>query len=331
MPRRAKGPRLYLDQRRGQWVIRDGAQFVRTGCAKPELVGAEKFLGQYITSKYKPAKTDSPSIVDVLLVYAQEVVPSKLTKRNMSYNIGNLQRWWGGKRVVDITGDTCREYAAWKANTGAIPDLKRLQAAVNHWHANKCALAVVPKVVLPKPPPPRERWLTVKEAARLLHAARRVEYLKRLILICLHTGSRPGVALALQWDWVDLDSRLMHRRAPGTADPNNKRAPPVRIGRKLLAHMRRWKAADAGRVRFMVNYNGRQIDDPHASWDRAVKVAKLDGKVTPHTLRHTRATWLMQRGGDMWKVASHLGMTVKTLESVYGHHHPDYQGGIADL
>jgi len=27
----------------------------------------------------------------------------------------------------------------------------------------------------------------------------------------------------------------------------------------------------------------------------------------------------------MWEAAGYLGMTVETLEEVYGHHHPDHQ------
>jgi hypothetical protein len=36
----------------------------------------------------------------------------------------------------------------------------------------------------------------------------------------------------------------------------------------------------------------------------------------------------MQRGCDMWEAAGYLGMTVETLEEVYGHHHPDHQKRI---
>ena len=46
--------------------------------------------------------------------------------------------------------------------------------------------------------------------------------------------------------------------------------------------------------------------------------------MTPHTLRHTAATWLMQAGVDLWEAAGFLGMTAETLERVYGHHHPDH-------
>jgi hypothetical protein len=33
----------------------------------------------------------------------------------------------------------------------------------------------------------------------------------------------------------------------------------------------------------------------------------------------------MQAGADLWDAAGFLGMSVATLERVYGHHHPDYQ------
>jgi hypothetical protein len=60
---------------------------------------------------------------------------------------------------------------------------------------------------------------------------------------------------------------------------------------------------------------------------RCGKEAGLGVDVTPHVLRHTAATWLMQAGTDPWEAAGFLGMTVETLMSRYGHHHPDYLSG----
>jgi integrase len=60
------------------------------------------------------------------------------------------------------------------------------------------------------------------------------------------------------------------------------------------------------------------------AFKRAVSLSKLEGKVSPHTLRHTAATWLMQIGVSTWEAAGFLGMSEKTLRDVYGHHHPDY-------
>ena len=62
----------------------------------------------------------------------------------------------------------------------------------------------------------------------------------------------------------------------------------------------------------------------------AVKSAGLDKHVTPHTSRHTAATWAMQNGVNLWQAAGFLGMTVEMSEDRYGHHHPDFQRQAAD-
>ena len=75
---------------------------------------------------------------------------------------------------------------------------------------------------------------------------------------------------------------------------------------------------------------GRVVDDPHGAWATAIKRAGLPG-VTRHTLRHTRATHLMLAGIEPWEAAGALGMTVRTLERVYGHHSPDWQEKAANV
>jgi integrase len=60
-----------------------------------------------------------------------------------------------------------------------------------------------------------------------------------------------------------------------------------------------------------------------------VGLARLSGKVTPHTLRHTAAAWLMQRSVPIWEAAGFLGMSPEVLQDTYGHHHPDHLHGAA--
>jgi site-specific recombinase XerD len=40
-----------------------------------------------------------------------------------------------------------------------------------------------------------------------------------------------------------------------------------------------------------------------------VKDAGLNPDITPHWLRHTCATWLMERGAEPWEAAGYTGMT----------------------
>ena len=61
-----------------------------------------------------------------------------------------------------------------------------------------------------------------------------------------------------------------------------------------------------------------------------VKEANLGKHVTPHTLRHTAATWLMDEGHKVWQAAGYLGMSSQVLEQVYAKHHPDYQIEMVD-
>jgi integrase len=74
-----------------------------------------------------------------------------------------------------------------------------------------------------------------------------------------------------------------------------------------------------------VEWNGQPISRIDRPLGCLAEDAGLGADVTPHTLRHTAATWLMQNGADLWDAAGYLGMTVQTLERVYGHHRPDHQ------
>lgn len=329
MPRRRAAPRLYLDGKRKQWVIRDGARFVRTGCAEFDRHGAETRLAAYLGQKHTPERSSCPLIADVLLAYASEHLPHTEAAKNAAYNVSNLSAWWGKKRTADITARACRAYAETRTPAAARRDLETLRAALNYWHREYGPLPSVPAVTLPAKGDPRQRWLTRSEAARLLRAARRTPHLARFILLGIYTGTRSGALLALRWDWIDLQRGLMLRRAPGETE-SKKRRPPVRLGMRILSHLRRWRRLDPHSI-YVCHYDGRRIVKLRRSWNGAIERAKLSADVTPHTLRHSRATWLMQRGIDPWEAAGHLGMSVETLQRVYGKHSPDFQKRAAEV
>jgi hypothetical protein len=183
MPRKSKGARLYLDRERGQWAIRDGQSFVRTGCAESDNEGAEKALAEYIASKYKPAAVASPAIADVLLIYAKERLPKTKAADKAAHNISNLTPFWGKKRADDVNAENCEAYAKDRRPAAARRDLEVLRAALFYWHENKKQLARAPQVVLPDKSQPRERWLTQEEARRLRKAAMKHPHLYRFVIL----------------------------------------------------------------------------------------------------------------------------------------------------
>lgn len=338
MPRKSKGARLYLDEERGQWVIRDGKSFIRTGCAESNNAGAEKKLAEYIASKYRPAAVSSPLIADVLLVYAKEKLPKTRAAEKAAHNISNLTPFWGTKRADDVNNETCEAYTKDRPQAAARRDLEVLRAALYYWHKHKKQLAKAPLVSLPEKSAPRERWLTEAEAKRLRRAAMKYPHLYRFVILGLKTGSRSGVLLNLKWDQINLSSGVMDRRAAGETEAANKKKPPVRLGRSVVRLLKRWKAKDrvAGedgneiQIPHVIHFNGKPVRSLKRSWALACKAAKIKG-ASPHTMRHTRATWLMQNGIDLWEAAGHLGMSVKVLENNYGKHHPDFQSDASEV
>jgi integrase len=83
----------------------------------------------------------------------------------------------------------------------------------------------------------------------------------------------------------------------------------------------------ASPVRFIIHRpDGSQYHEKiKTAWGSIVDDAGLGADVVRHILRHTAATWLMQRGTDPWQAAGWLAMTLEQLQANYGHHHPDFQ------
>jgi integrase len=157
--------------------------------------------------------------------------------------------------------------------------------------------------------------------------------LARFILIGLYTGTRAGAIAAASpyrsvgHSFVDLDQGIFYRLAIGRR-ATKKRQPPAPVPDRLLAHMRRWVRRGMITSHF-VEWNGAPVVSVKTAFNHAVQLAGLWGRVTPHTLRHTAATWLMQRGVPIWQAAGYLGMSAEVLEQTYGHHHPHYLRGAA--
>ena len=365
MPQKRKPPRLWLrtETRAGRttrsWIIIDGTTHVRTGCLEDQVADAERKLAEHIAAKFTPqggGRASEILISEVLLVYEAEKADGTADPKRTRATIERMNDYMGDKPVAQIRGKLCRAYAAHRETaTGARRDLEVLRAAVKHYH-KEYGLDVMPAFTLPDKSVPRERFLTRSEAAALLWAClgwekvddnwlrrryHRGSHLARLVLIGLYTGTRPGAIKALQWisnttgGWADLDRGVIFRRAEGERVAHNKRKPPVKMARRLLAHMKRWKRMDgwtdqqAG-YRYIVHYYGAPITKENKAFRSAIAAAGLGEDVTPHILRHTRGTWLANSGVPSGQAASSLGLTTDEYERTYLHNDPSFQQDAAD-
>jgi len=157
------------------------------------------------------------------------------------------------------------------------------------------------------------RTLTKTELRRFLESSAG-ERCEDLILFLALTGVRLGEALALRWPDVCLEARTALIRRPVRLQRRHQ--PTIRFGfrtidlpRRLVAALTRHLAEsrDADRV-FRSDRHGRDLNARHVH-HALRRVAKRAGLplVSPHVLRHTWATTLLEAGVPVTYVSSSLG------------------------
>lgn len=270
------------------------------------------------------------TVATVLALYGEEHAPQTADPARIGQCIDALLPFWGGHRVAAIKGETCRRYAR---ERGVAPGTARrelgcLAAALTHC-VREGYLTTAPLVWLPPKPAPKDRWLTRGEAATLVRAAcsepKARLHLPLFVLIGLYTGARRDAILALQWQpnlhggHVDLGRGRIDFNPLGRRQTKKTR-PVIPIPKRLM----RFLAYARMRTRqYVIERDGLPVAAVKRSFATACRKAGLQD-VSPHTLRHTCATWLAQRGVRARDAADFLGMTEDTFERVYYHHHPDH-------
>jgi integrase len=330
MPRRNHGPRLRWLKKRNCFYI----AWTECGRSRERSTGtndrekAQIALAEFIHANRQRRGPSDPSevlVTDVLAFYARERGPKVAAPEVMGRAIETLTRFWEMSMVSEVRRETCRRYCETRRRSAGTVrrELSVLQAAINYAYKDG-QLSRSVAVELPKSPPARDRWLTRQEAASLLRASRTKKarlYMPLFILLGLYTGRRKETILSLRWPQVDFRAGLIDFEIPGR-ERTKKRRGKVPIPAKLGPHLRRARkrGSDLG---YVLHINGKRIGNNKKGFAAACRRAKLHD-VSPHTLRHTAATWLMQAGVPHWQAAGFLAMSEKTLRDVYGHHHPDY-------
>ncbi len=331
MPRPNSGPRLKLRKQKGAQPVWEIVWYEQ-GRRRTQSTGsgirheADKALALHILRQNPSPDQRDPAnrrIADVLTLYAHEHAPHAADPERIGYAIKALLPFWGGKVVDDINEQSCRDYCQSRgvAEGTTRRELVTLQAAINYDFKHRRLTSTVP-VWMPPNPPGKERWLTRTEAAKLLRAARSMrrsrDYLPLYILVSLYTGARKEAVLELTWDRVFLEQGYIQFDVDGQQRTKKRRARPP-IPRPLKTFLR---LARRRNKKYVIEHNGDRLDNMKKSFRNACELAGLQD-VTPHTLRHTATTWLVQAGVPLWEVSGYVGLTVQTIERVYGHHAPD--------
>ena len=259
----------------------------------------------------------------------------------------NLSRFLGEDTVYDLTKKRLQDYADHRRDeykdyqikrygraTRTLSDgtirreLEELKSALRKDKDEK-RLSEVPTIWMPKKPAPRDRWLTHREVASLIKEAEKLEraraYLPLYILMSVYTVARKEAVLTRRWVDVDFEKDIINNGEGNDIKRRTKVPIPKRLKRELLEARKR--GTEMG---YIIHNNQEPIKDIKKGFRRARINAGLGPEVTPHILRHTGISWMVQRDINLNKVAKWAGASVKMIENVYGHLSPSYLDEIKE-
>ena len=248
MSRRNQGAKLrYLEDRGAfyiTWTVDGRSRKFSTGTASSE--DAQNIFTEWLQARKRAVGPSDPAqalVTDILADYITERGPKVVGQETMARAVRNARPVMG--RAAPL--QRFRHRAAGTVRR----ELSVLQAAINHAHKHgKLTRTVV--VELPPAPPPKERWLTRDEAAKLIQSIAQgsegATYMLLFILIGIYTGRRKEAILSLRWPQIDLKAnridfeiegreRTKKRRGkvPIPKPPSDTAPEDARVGAALVA------------------------------------------------------------------------------------------------
>ena len=187
------------------------------------------------------------------------------------------------------------------------------------------------------------KFLEYEDVQRLLNTPPSNSWLgsrDRAIMETLYsTGLRVSELVALNLEDIDFLSEVLHVRGKGKKERISPIGAPALQSIQHYMEFRNRRAQSNGnfdpKVLF-VNKHGKRLStrSVRRKMDKYLAMAGLDPSISPHTLRHSFATHMLNNGADLRSVQELLGhqslsttqiythLTTKKLKEVYDDAHP---------
>ena len=150
------------------------------------------------------------------------------------------------------------------------------------------------------------------------------QYLKDLFLTAFYTGMRQAELVNMKWSWIDFNQNIITVKNSESFTTKSKKERVVPICSIL-------KNCLSNRIPKIVNLNhddfvftctpGKKLNEDFVSkkFKKAVRVIGLNDEIHFHTLRHSFASNLAQRGVSLYVIKELLGHEDLSTTQIYSH------------
>lgn len=234
------------------------------------------------------------------------------------FHIGHLCRALGDPQLEDVTLQHLRDHLASKAHLkpASVAGKVRCFRSLFKWLAEEEVLVKNPTLKLkePKLPDRVPKALSVEEVELLRDACRTIQE-HALVEFFFATGGRVGELVALNRNAIDW------QRAAVLVFGKGAKEREVYLGAKATIWLRRYLGSrrDTDLALFVTTRAPHRLTVHQAEYifRRVASRAGLQGRVTPHVMRHTLATTMLNNGAPLAVVQAHLGHTKPETTMLY--------------
>lgn len=252
---------------------------------------------------------------------------------NYSADLLDFKNFLGETKVENVDHLTLRKFLAHlRAKQYAKTTMARKLASIRsffkflhregHLKKNPASSVFTPKLDKKLP-----HFLDVSSVAKLLESPDTKNVLglrDRAIMETLYgSGIRVSELVGLNVEKIDFISGVLKIMGKG----RKERLAP--IGEKALVAIRNYldkrRQKDTDRYAVFLNKAGRRLRDRSVRriLDKYIRHTSIKEKVSPHTLRHSFATHLLDRGADLRSVQELLGHMNLSTTQIYTHVTPE--------
>ncbi len=180
---------------------------------------------------------------------------------------------------------------------------------------------------MPKQDKRLPKFLDIEEVSKLLHTPDATTLLgardRAMLEVMYSTGIRVSELVALNMEDVDFTAQLVRIRGKGKKQRNTPIGPTALGAISRYQEMRRADARNSSfdQKALFVNKHGQRLStrSVRRKLDKYLAIAGLDPAISPHTLRHSFATHMLDKGADLRSVQELLGHQSISTTQIYTH------------